>query len=35
LRETQAWYGRMLAKLIAAHRFPALAELPAAGVSAR
>jgi len=31
-REMQAWYGRMLARLIDAKRFPALAELSAAGV---
>ncbi|WP_426750293.1 TetR/AcrR family transcriptional regulator [Myxococcus sp. Y35] len=30
-RETQAWYGRTLARLIDAERFPALAELSAAG----
>ncbi|MCY1074243.1 TetR/AcrR family transcriptional regulator [Archangium lansingense] len=30
-REMQAWYGRTLARLIDAERFPALAELSAAG----
>ncbi|WP_395832990.1 TetR/AcrR family transcriptional regulator [Archangium violaceum] len=30
-QETQAWYGRTLARLIDAERFPALAELSAAG----
>jgi hypothetical protein len=31
-RQMQAWYGRMLARLLDAERFPALAKVSAAGV---
>lgn len=34
-RDMQAWYGRTLARLVDAERFPALAEISAAGVFGR